>query len=517
MKIKKPHYELRRVYEDGCPSPVVIHPVTKFPWEASMDRRGFLGVAGISAATVLLGSGLISCGSSNSSESPGGAFPRIDPADGIHAHFRRVKALTFTRSVSGGDDELLSGSEDSTIKKWRFPIGSLERTYKASSISVNKLALSPDLKILISVEGASILRVFRVSDKRRLKTLRFRIGLEDLTITPDSKVLITRGSGYVSFWSLPEINLLKTFGCNIKSFGLSPDGKILVSSVGGDKIDVWRVSDALLLVTHSQADSTFAISPDNMILGLIKTSARGVPISISLWNLKDHLLINSWDAIAQSLVFSPDAKILVSTGSSKVQAWSIPDGFLLYSIDVRNTKPQFSPDGKFLVLVGGGFPFVGVYSTSDGSLIRSFGGYHIATISSNSKILALGKFNGEIDWFNLENKLPGQSLIDLKATRPTSSGATYEVEDLNPDSEGSIYTVPCGTPIPAEAICTCNCVPGTFISPPSRGKRQEYMDAPNPTDIIQGSGRCEPPGGGGGGGGTICTCNSVCTCNLVFL
>jgi hypothetical protein len=54
------------------------------------------------------------------------------------------------------------------------------------------------------------------------------------------------------------------------------------------------------------------------------------------------------------------------------------------------------------------------------------------------------------------------------------------------------YTVPCGTPIPSGAICTCNCVAGTGL--PSSG------------------------GGGGGGGctcNTICTCNRICTCNLI--
>src|SRR6185436_4213245 len=51
---------------------------------------------------------------------------------------------------------------------------------------------------------------------------------------------------------------------------------------------------------------------------------------------------------------------------------------------------------------------------------------------------------------------------------------------------------PCGSPIPAGAVCTCNCVPGSepaYRPPRSTGG-----------------------GGGYGGGGRICTCNKICTC-----
>jgi hypothetical protein len=48
------------------------------------------------------------------------------------------------------------------------------------------------------------------------------------------------------------------------------------------------------------------------------------------------------------------------------------------------------------------------------------------------------------------------------------------------------FTQPCGTPIPAGAVCVCNCVPGT----------------------IGHSGRTFSTSG-------ICTCDLVCTCNTV--
>jgi hypothetical protein len=46
------------------------------------------------------------------------------------------------------------------------------------------------------------------------------------------------------------------------------------------------------------------------------------------------------------------------------------------------------------------------------------------------------------------------------------------------------YTLPCGSPVPPGAICTCNCVPGTVIH--------------HPKPVVHSS--------------TICTCNKICVC-----
>jgi hypothetical protein len=48
------------------------------------------------------------------------------------------------------------------------------------------------------------------------------------------------------------------------------------------------------------------------------------------------------------------------------------------------------------------------------------------------------------------------------------------------------YTLPCGSPVPPGAICTCNCVPGTVIH--------------HTKPVVH----------------TYCTCNKVCTCVPVY-
>jgi hypothetical protein len=51
-------------------------------------------------------------------------------------------------------------------------------------------------------------------------------------------------------------------------------------------------------------------------------------------------------------------------------------------------------------------------------------------------------------------RLIDRCLIDPVASAPGADTITYT-------QDGATYTLPCGSPIPAGAVCTCNCVPGT--------------------------------------------------------
>lgn len=54
MSSQKPHYELVRVFEDGTEEEPEIIPITDLPFDAQMNRRGFLGAAISTAAALAL-------------------------------------------------------------------------------------------------------------------------------------------------------------------------------------------------------------------------------------------------------------------------------------------------------------------------------------------------------------------------------------------------------------------------------------------------------------------------------
>ena len=68
--------------------------------------------------------------------------------------------------------------------------------------------------------------------------------------------------------------------------------------------------------------------------------------------------------------------------------------------------------------------------------------------------------------------------VDLKEMKDDTKG--IEIKGTDPATGRTItYTLPCGSPIPAGAVCVCNCVAGSVCS-------------------------CV--------GHTVCTCDTVCSC-----
>jgi hypothetical protein len=107
-------------------------------------------------------------------------------------------------------------------------------------------------------------------------------------------------------------------------------------------------------------------------------------------------------------------------------------------------------------------------------------------------MLACGDYSGVIALWDLEKPGFRTFLFDAAVNSSETKGLSYNVYD-QVTGQTITYTLPCGSPIPPGAVCTCNCVPGTerAYRPPAPPRRS---------------------GGGGGGGYRICTCNKVCTC-----
>jgi WD40 repeat protein len=127
--------------------------------------------------------------------------------------------------------------------------------------------------------------------------------------------------------------------------------------------------------------------------------------------------------LVNSVAISPDGRLLASGSSDQtVKLWSLPNGALLKTLAGHSSYVQslvISPDGRLLAS-GGADNTIRLWSLPDGK------------------------------------ELP-VCLMDPAASPASVSGATYS-------KDGGVYTLPCGSPIPAGAVCTCNCVPGTACS-----------------------------------------------------
>jgi WD40 repeat protein len=367
------------------------------------------------------------------------------------------------------------GVGDNDIKLWSLPDGRLISTIKGNSDEVvTTLVFSPDGKALASLElrylytrtgrelGAAndTIKLWSLPDGVLRNTLRTRfLGFDhQLMITPDSKILITGSStvlaGEIKLWSLPDGRPLFTFpGFTVSTVtALSFDGRILAANVGDEKaVSLWTLPD-------------------------------GKPLK----KLRGHT-----EAIRQ-IIIAPGGETLISISSDKtIKLWSLPDGSLLSTLKGHQDTiwaSAVSSDWKTLA-TGSGDSTVKLWSLTDGNLLGTLEGHQKSiselAISSDGKVLASGDDGGVIILWDLEKRSFLSFLFDPKASE--TDAIAYNQYDRTTGFTLT-FTLPCGSPIPPGAVCTCNCVPGTYRRP--------------------------SPSGGGypSGGGTYCTCNKICTC-----
>lgn len=435
-----PRFELARITDTGVEEARIVR-IAEIPWETRTGRRGFLGTA--ITASAALGAMVVGCTHR----------PAVQCGAG---HTQSVTAL----AIAGGGRLLVSASDGDAIKLWSLPSGTLVKALTDQPEGAQAMAISPDGKLL--VVAGSTLTLRSLPDGALIRSLASAIS-SAVAVTPDGKLLFAAIGDDISVFSLPDGTLVRTLtdnGRGILALAVSPDGKLLASGSRTKTIKLWSVPDGALVETlpddvGSVQGLVLVISPDSNLL--VCGSAEG---SIKLCSLPEGALIRTLQDHGQdvlALAVSPDGKLLVSgSRDNTIKLRSLPDGALVKSlVGHRDTVSAVAirPDGKQL-LSGGG--------------------------------------DGTIKSWSLPEGVPGRCLLDLESSPREVEGMTYTARDEH--GQTISYTLPCGSPLPPGAICTCNCVPGSMAAP------EKPFFAPS---------------GPSGGGDSHCTCNLVCTCLAV--
>jgi len=263
------------------------------------------------------------------------------------------------------------------------------------------------------------------------------LGREGRMVSAGTNGIATIYQGKVQLWSLPDGVLERTLTerrCG--RLGLSPDGQLFAFAEPDDngfKIQLWSLGGDLkaTLTGLQEYPSRIAISPDGQLLAVCQ------PPGVKLWSVPDKTLIAELPVQAVSingLRISPDGRWLAAglycvdppnTGvcpesqRGAIKLWSLPDGALRKTITLS--------DAVF-----------GLAIAPDGERLAS-------------------AFN-HITLFSLPEGKP------LPACFITREGSFPEAKLVEYTRNGVSYSLPCGSPLPTGAVCTCNCVDGTRSS-----------------------------------------------------
>jgi WD40 repeat protein len=276
-------------------------------------------------------------------------------------------------------------ANDFNVHVWDVATGQLVGILNGHTDIVWGLAFSPDGKLLASISRDHQAIIYDWRNGEFVKTLDFPSEVVSVSFSPDGQTLAVGGvnkpqeQGHtaaiwtysVSSWA-PSVKFLENI--NITAMAYSPKGDTLIGGGTSRNIQVWRTSDGAPLFTLGHAHQVLeaVISPDG------STVATGTCITV----VKD------------------------ACTDGGIWLWDLPTGKLLKKLNgfpdfVENLA--FSADGSLLI-AGSRDGAFHVYDTSNYATIFeaiSVDGISAMSLSSDSKVLAIGTNNGDVHFWRV--------------------------------------------------------------------------------------------------------------------
>jgi WD40 repeat protein len=235
-----------------------------------------------------------------------------------------------------------------------------------------------------------------------LPTIQDNNGTKIMSFSIDGKILAS-GSDYgiLNLWQVSDGMLLRTLDLEttgtVSCIAFSPDGKTLAFGSDSGILKLWRVSDGTLLITLDlgwEAGILYSLtfSPDGQTL--VSWTSDNI---VRLWNVSNGTLLFEFAGIR--MAFSPDGQILaIGSDEGTVQLWRVADGVLVRSLEMVDPYPNiaFSPDGQILAS-GSRDGIMRMWRVADGTLLNTLEGpapMTDVTFSADGQTLAAGTTGG---------------------------------------------------------------------------------------------------------------------------
>ncbi|OBT75575.1 hypothetical protein VF21_05831 [Pseudogymnoascus sp. 05NY08] len=360
------------------------------------------------------------------------------PLQTLKGHLRSVNSVAFSQDSR----QVISGSSDGTVRLWDVATGALFQTIKGHLNSVTSVALSPDGRQVISVCGDSIVRLWDVTTGALLQTLKGHSSYVTSVAFSHNGRQFVSGSydDTVRLWDAATpapapIQTLKGHLRTVTSVAFSPNGRQVVSSSDDCTVRIWDAVTAAPLQTlkgHSRTVTSVAFSADGrqVVSGSNDSTVRlwDVAAGVLLQTLKSH------SAAVASVAFSPNGRQVVSgSDDSIVQLWDAAPGAPLETVNGHSdfvSSVVFSPDTRQVISCSYDNT-VRLWDTATGVLLQTLKG-HLSYVTSvafshNGRQVVSGSNDSTV---RLWDAATGELLQTLKGHVRVSSDSTVGLWDV---------------------------------------------------------------------------------------
>jgi WD40 repeat protein/class 3 adenylate cyclase len=243
---------------------------------------------------------------------------------------------------------------DEEVRKNLPPGVKLIRTLRGHTGTINRIAWSPDGRMLASPSSDNTIRLW---DAKTGKCLRKHESLANCVAFDPMGHLLASGSveGSIMLWNMASGMLFRKLEMdlgNVWSVGFKPEGQILASGTNDGTVRLWNTNRGELISILDKKNKGFGIAfkPTGDILasGLNNTK-------IKLWDTVSGRLLNTLDGhqnYVNTVDFNQSGNMLVSAGDDKtIRLWDSDSGRLIRILETHTDKvncAMFSADGKLI-------------------------------------------------------------------------------------------------------------------------------------------------------------------------
>jgi WD40 repeat protein len=250
---------------------------------------------------------------------------------------------------------LVSAGMDGLIKLWSTRTWAQVGEIRGHEKSVNMLSLSPAGDLLVSGSSDKTVRIWRFPDGSEFASLPVKASGAHLS--PDGKWLATTSDTRLRLYNFPDLNPVwekKLQKREIHALKFSPGGDEI--SVAGMRPDIrtFACQNGGLLASikaHDPFVMSLAYSPDGRIL-----ASSGYEDGLKIWSLHEHSerqrhALDRKGVLSVSI--APDNDTLAVSMDHRVELFSIHRGSRMVSLELSPKgvyQSAFSPDGRWLAV-----------------------------------------------------------------------------------------------------------------------------------------------------------------------